>query len=70
MKENVSLQRDTWIRLKKNKGAVFGIIVIALAVLMAVFSYVIAPDHTPYANRMILEIGGQKPGIHTKFPAD
>jgi len=67
VKENVSLQRDTWIRLKKNKGAVFGIIVITLAVLMAVFSYVIAPDHTPYANRMILEIGGQKPGYTQRF---
>lgn len=67
MKENVSLQKDTLIRLKKNKAAVFGIIVILLAVLMAVFSYVIAPDHTPYANRMILEIGGQKPGYTQSF---
>ncbi len=67
MKENVSLQIDSWIRLKKNKAAVFGMIVIALAVLMAAFSYVIAPDHTPYANRMILEIGGQKPGYTQSF---
>ena len=34
---------------------------------MAVFSYVIAPDHSPYANRMILEIGGQKPGYKQSF---
>ena len=34
---------------------------------MAVFSYLLAPDHSPYANRMMLEIGGQKPGYHQTF---
>ncbi len=34
---------------------------------MAVFSYLLAPDHSPYANRMVLEIGGQKPGYHQTF---
>jgi ABC-type dipeptide/oligopeptide/nickel transport system permease subunit len=64
LKENISIQADTWRRLKKNKGAVFGMIVIILAIFMAVFSYQLAPDHSPYANRMVLEIGGQKPGYH------
>ena len=67
MKENISIQADTWRRLKKNKGAVFGMIVIILAIFMAVFSYQLAPDHSPYANRMVLEIGGQKPGYHQAF---
>ena len=67
MKENISIQADTWRRLKKNRGAVFGMIIIVLAVLMAVFSYLLAPDHSPYANRMVLEIGGQKPGYHQTF---
>ncbi len=67
MKENNSIQSDTWRRLKKNRGAVFGMIIIILAVIMAVFSYLLAPDHSPYANRMILEIGGQKPGYHQSF---
>jgi ABC-type dipeptide/oligopeptide/nickel transport system permease subunit len=67
LKENISIQADTWRRLKKNKGAVFGMIVIILAIFMAVFSYQLAPDHSPYANRMVLEIGGQKPGYHQAF---
>ena len=67
MKVNNSIQADTWRRLKKNRGAAFGMIIIILAVIMAVFSYLLAPDHSPYANRMILEIGGQKPGYHQSF---
>ena len=56
-----------WRRLKKNKGAVFGLIVIAMAVLVAIFAYFIAPDPSPFANRIILEIGGEKPGFKQSF---
>ena len=45
----------------------FGIIVIALSILMALFAYFLAPDHSPYANRMVVEIGGQKPGYRQDF---
>jgi oligopeptide transport system permease protein len=67
LKENPSIQSDTWRRLKKNRGAVFGIIIIFLAFVTAIFSYFLAPDHSPYANRMVLEIGGEKPGYHQDF---
>jgi ABC-type dipeptide/oligopeptide/nickel transport system permease subunit len=67
LNEIQSIQADTWRRLKKNRGAVFGMVIIALALLTAAFSYFIAPDHSPYANRMVLEIGGQKPGYHQIF---
>jgi ABC-type dipeptide/oligopeptide/nickel transport system permease subunit len=67
LKEYTSIQSDTWRRLKKNRGAVFGMVIIALSLLMALFAYFLAPDHTPYANRMVLEIGGQKPGYHQDF---
>jgi ABC-type dipeptide/oligopeptide/nickel transport system permease subunit len=67
LNKNDSIQADTWRRLKKNRGAVFGMIIIALATLMAVFAYLLAPDYSPYANRMILEIGGEKPGYHQSF---
>lgn len=40
----------------------FGLVVICLSVLVAIFAYFIAPDPSPYANRIILEIGRQKPG--------
>jgi ABC-type dipeptide/oligopeptide/nickel transport system permease subunit len=67
LKEYTSIQSDTWRRLKKNRGAVFGMIIIALSLLTALFAYFLAPDHSPYANRMVLEIGGQKPGYHQTF---
>ena len=67
MSENQSFQAAAWRRLKKNKGAVFGLIVIVLAVLIAIFAYFIAPDSSPFANRIILEIGGEKPGYTQQF---
>lgn len=45
----------------------FGLVVIVMAVMVAVFAYFIAPDSTPYANRIILEIGGEKPGYKQSF---
>ncbi len=45
----------------------FGLIVIGASVIVAVFAYFIAPDSSPYANRIILEIGGEKPGFEQRF---
>lgn len=58
---------SAWKRLRRNKGALAGMIIIAIAVLVALFAHVIAPDPTPDANRMIVEIGGQKPGFTQQF---
>lgn len=44
-----------------------GLVMIVLSVLVAVFSYVLAPDPSPYANRIILETGGRKPGTSQQF---
>ncbi|SRR5579871_144391 len=60
-------QRNTWRRLQKNKGAVFGIVVILISILIAIAAYFIAPDFSPNANRIILELGGKKPGFTQKF---
>ncbi|MFT3937156.1 MAG: ABC transporter permease [Chitinophagaceae bacterium] len=62
-----SIQKAAWRRLKKNKAAVFGMCIIALAVLTAIFSYFIAPDNSAFANRMTVEIGGKKPGYTQRF---
>lgn len=62
-----SFQQASWRRLKKNKAAVVGLVVIILAVIIAVFAYYIAPDSSPYANRIILEMGGSKPGYTVHF---
>ena len=62
-----SFQQAAWRRLRKNKGALFGLLIIAVAVVLAVFAYFISPDPSPYANRIILEIGGEKPGCKQSF---
>ena len=62
-----SEQRNIWRRLKKNRGALGAMVVIALALLGALFAYLLAPDGTPGANRMIVEIGGRRPGSAQRF---
>jgi ABC-type dipeptide/oligopeptide/nickel transport system permease subunit len=54
-------------RLRKNKGAIFGLILISLSVLLALFGYIVAPDASPSANRMVTEIGSKKPGFSISF---
>jgi len=66
-KTKITIQQAAWKRLKKNKGAVFGMVVIALAVLVAAGAYFMAPDHSPYTNHMTVEIGGAKPGYRQSF---
>jgi len=54
-------------RLLRNKGAFFGLLVISASVVVAILAYLIAPDPSPDANRIIVEIGGRKPGFHQLF---
>ena len=56
-----------WKRLRKNVGAMFGLGIIVLCVLLAVFAYFIAPDDTTNANRMNVEVGGMKPGYTLQY---
>jgi ABC-type dipeptide/oligopeptide/nickel transport system permease subunit len=60
-------QNKTWLRLKKNKGAIVGIVIIALFVLIAIFAYVLASDNSTNANNQIVEIGRKKPGDQQLF---
>lgn len=62
-----SNQRNPWRRLKKKKTAFAGMVVIIIAFFIAVFAYYISPDSSPNANRMIVEIGGRKPGFKQQF---
>lgn len=64
---HLSNQRHPWRRLKKNKTALAGMTIITLSFLVAVFAYFISPDNSTNANRMILEIGGRRPGSSQKF---
>lgn len=63
----VTHNRSVWQRLLRNRGAVFGLVIIGLALIVAVFAYQLAPDSSPYANRMIVEIDGQSPGFTMQF---
>jgi peptide/nickel transport system permease protein len=54
-------------KLKRNKAALAGLSCISLSALIAIFAYWIAPDHSPNANRMILEISGQPPGFTMSY---
>lgn len=67
MQPSYSFKKQTWLRLKKNKGAVFGLVVIVLAFLIAVFGYWIAPDNSPNADLQTVEIQAKKPGYVQQF---
>lgn len=58
---------SAWRKLLHNKGAVIGIVIIVIALLTAILAYWLAPDSTPDANRMMVEIGGRKPGFTQQF---
>src|SRR6185503_15925639 len=63
----MSAHQNIGRRLVRNTGALFGLIVIGLALFVALTCYFIAPDSTPNANRMIVEVGGRRPGFHQQF---
>jgi ABC-type dipeptide/oligopeptide/nickel transport system permease subunit len=58
---------SAWRRLRQSGSALASLIVIALAFIIAGLAYRIAPDHSPYANRMTVEIGGKRPGYVQRF---
>jgi peptide/nickel transport system permease protein len=68
MKEKYfSFSTQTWKRLKKNKGALFGLLVIGFAVLISMFGYLIAPDGSPDADLQTVEIQAKTPGYIQLF---
>ncbi len=50
-------------RLLRNKSAVFGLGIIILSILTAIFAYWIVPDPSPDANEQILEIATEEMGF-------
>lgn len=59
--------KNGWQKFTSKKPAVFGLVIIGIAIFIALFAYWLAPDATPDANRMIVEIGGRKPGFQQQF---
>ena len=67
MGESYSFSTNAWRRLKKNAGAMAGLVIIIACIFMGVFAYFISPDSTPDADRQIVEIQAQKPGFTQLF---
>ena len=56
MEVNNKIGSEFWRRFAKNKPALFGMAIIIVVVLLALFAYCIVPDKTPYADFQMLEI--------------
>jgi ABC-type dipeptide/oligopeptide/nickel transport system permease subunit len=67
MQSSFSFSQQTWQRLKKNKGAIFGLIVIGISIIVSLFGYLLAPDNSPYADLQTVEIQAKKPGYQQAF---
>jgi ABC-type dipeptide/oligopeptide/nickel transport system permease subunit len=50
-------------KLLRRPSAVVALCIIALTCIVSIFAYLIAPDATPDANRMIVELGAKQPGF-------
>lgn len=59
--KSLSPNQRAWKRLLKNKSAVFGLIVICISVLISIFAYYIAPDHTTNCDEQILQLETHNP---------
>jgi peptide/nickel transport system permease protein len=59
--------KNNWFRFKKNKPAIIGLVIIFLAVMIALFGYIIAPDNTTNADIQTVEIQAKNPGYKQLF---
>lgn len=54
-------------KLLKKPAAVISLVIISATILIAIFAYQLAPDNTPYGNRMVVELGAREPGFTKKL---
>ena len=62
-----TLSYQAWQRIKKNKLAMGGLIVILIASLVATLGSIIRPDSTPMANEMSLQLTTKPPGFKVQM---
>ena len=67
MSENLSPNQKALRRLVRNKPALFGLVVIAVAVWVAILGYAISPDATPDANDQMPAVALKNPGFKVKM---
>jgi ABC-type dipeptide/oligopeptide/nickel transport system permease subunit len=63
----VATRSNFWGRFRKNRIALIATGWILCNCIIAIFAYFLMPDGSPFANRIILEIGGEKPGFTQTF---
>jgi peptide/nickel transport system permease protein len=66
-KKSTSLSQLAFKKFKKNKIGVLSFWYVVLCGFIAVFAYALAPDNSPNANKMHLEIHTKKPGFQVKI---
>ncbi|MCB9046126.1 MAG: ABC transporter permease [Chitinophagales bacterium] len=54
-------------KLLRKPSVVVALGIIGLTTIIAIFAYQFAPDDTPYANHMIVELGAKEPGFTTQL---
>lgn len=54
-------------RLKKNKLAILGLLIITASIMISILGYLIMPDQTPNANDGAVQIQKQSPGFTASF---
>ncbi|WP_243630225.1 ABC transporter permease [Taibaiella soli] len=54
-------------KLFRKPSAVIAACIIGLTCLVAIFAYQLSPDSSPYANRMIVELGARQPGFRKQL---
>ncbi len=67
MQPTLSYNQQTWQRLKKSKGALVGLLVIFISIILAVFGYLFTPDNSTNADLQTVEIQAKKPGYEQLF---
>ncbi|MEO6537017.1 MAG: ABC transporter permease [Ferruginibacter sp.] len=65
--KSFSFSAQMWRRLKKNKLAFAGFVIILISFLVALVGYLIAPDNSPNADLQTVEIQAKKPGYSQLF---
>lgn len=59
--------KSLFTKLRRNIPALIAGTVIIIAVLLAIFAYPLAPDNTPLANNMVVELSARKAGYKQQF---
>ena len=66
-RSSYSFSAMMWHRLKKNRAAILGMVIIGFSIIIALLGYGITPDSTPNGNAQFPELNIKKPGFKMRF---